>query len=58
MDCGKYMYEDDDAAWTPQEDPESGLVFYYNNMTGEPTLSEPPSTTPRRKKVQKNKLKF
>jgi len=51
MDCGKYMYEDDDAAWTPQEDPESGLVFYYNNMTGEPTWSEPPSTTPRRKKV-------
>ena len=45
MDCGKYMYEDDDAAWTPQEDPESGLVYYYNNTTGESSWSEPPSTT-------------
>ena len=27
-------YEEDDAAWT-QEDPESGLVYYYYNKTGE-----------------------
>ena len=31
--------------WTPQEDPESGLVYYYNNTTGESSWSEPPSTT-------------
>ena len=43
MDFGKY--EDDDAAWTPQEDPESGFVYYYNNTTGESSWSEPPSTT-------------
>ena len=38
-------YEDDDAAWTPQEDPESGLIYYYNETTGESPWSEPPSTT-------------